>query len=116
MIVQEVESNVCICVVDLHCISLFALIIVANIAYEPHYLYIESATSFACKCLCFFFKKSKSLIESQKCKVSIGVLITGKSKHGSRLACFALYCYFFVTFFRMTGGEAATYRLRSILE
>lgn len=63
-----------------------------------------------------FFKKSKSLIESQKCKVSIGVLITGKSKHGSRLACFALYCYFFVTFFRMTGGEAATYRLRSILE
>lgn len=59
MIVQEVESNVCICVVDLHCISLFALIIVANIAYEPHYLYIESATSFACKCLCFFLKKQK---------------------------------------------------------
>lgn len=60
MIVQEVESNVCICVVDLHCISLFALIIVANIAYEPHYLYIESATSFACKCLCFFLKKAKA--------------------------------------------------------
>lgn len=50
MIIQEVESNVCICVVAMQCLSLFALLVIANIAYAPHYLPIKSATSFACKC------------------------------------------------------------------
>lgn len=50
MITQEVESNVCICLVAMQCLLVFALLVLANIAYAPHYLYIKSAISFACKC------------------------------------------------------------------